>query len=701
MKTERQKPGTGHAEKQKKHENSFKIRVILCAAALLLAATAAGFAVWKYHSKSPGPEETVKTYFSLIEEGQYEAMYEMLSSTSAQAVDKEAFQERNQNIYEGIGASDIRISFPEDAGYEGSPVTVAYTTKMKTSADEISFDNSMQLVKEEGAYKINWDSTLIFPALKEEYKVRILTENGQRGTIYDRNGTVLAGNGTVSEVGLVPGKMGDDSTKAESVRKLAEILELSEEGIQNALDAEYVREDSFVPLKKISKNDAEKEAQLLAVPGVMINDASARVYPLGASAGHLTGYVQAVTAEDLEKQSGKGYDENSVIGRAGLEAVYEDQLRPVSGASILIVNEEGETIETVAYVPAENGKDVHVTIDAFVQQTAYEQFAADPGTAAVMNPQNGEVLALVSTPGYDPNAFVLGMSNARWDALNNDPMNPLMNRFVTSWVPGSTLKGITAAIGVDTGKIDPAANQGWSGLSWQKDESWGDYFVTTLTDYGGNATLENALVYSDNIYFARAALDIGADTMAEQFKRLGFEEEMPFEIGMQKSTFDDDGRIDSDIQLADTGYGQGQVLVNPLHLLSMYSMFVNEGNMVRPTLEYQEGNTGSYWKEGVISPQSADTVKQDLVQVIENPSGTGARARIEGTVMLGKTGTAEIKESQDDTTGIERGWFICETLEGAEKPVAAVGMVEDVKSRGGSSYVTEKIRNIVAAYLQQ
>lgn len=660
-----------------------------------------GVLAWKLLiNTTPPPQETVKNYFALVEKKQYDKMYDMLSESSKEKISKKKFTERNQNIYEGIEVKDIKISIPEKEKLKGSPVTVKYSETMETSADEISFDNAVTLQKEDGEYKIDWDSTVIFPNLQDSYKVQIQTESAQRGTIYDRNGVVLAGNGTVLEVGLVPGKMGDDTARAESIKKLAELLDVSEEAIQNALGASYVQDDSFVPIKKIAKGNEEKEAQLLTIPGVMLNDSQDRVYPLGAAAGHLTGYVQAVTAEDLEKLENKGYHANSVVGRSGLEQTYEEELRPVDGTRIIIADETGNTIETLAYQPAQNGKDVRVTIDAEVQKTAYDQFAQDPGTAAAMNPKTGEVLALVSTPGYDPNEFVLGMSDARWNALNEDASNPLMNRFVNTWVPGSTFKGITAAVGVDAGIINPDENLGYVGLSWQKDASWGDYHVTTLTDYGETVNLVNAMTYSDNIYFAREALKIGADTMEEKLKSFGFEEELPFDLTMQASTFDDDGKIDSEIQLADTGYGQGQVLVNPLHLLSMYSMFVNDGNMIQPVLKYEENAAAKIWKEKAVSAQTAQTVKQSLLSVIENPSGTGASAKIDGVTMLGKTGTAEIKESQDDTTGVERGWFICETTEDMSNQIAVVGMVEDVKTKGGSSYVTQKVRNIAASYQQ-
>ena len=687
----------------RKRKNKKGLLIGGIAAGVVVILAGGGVFAWKLLINTTTPQETVKNYFALVEKKQYDKMYDMLSESSKEKISKKKFTERNQNIYEGIEAKDIKISIPEKEKLKGSPVTVKYSETMETSADEISFDNEMTLQKEEGEYKIDWDSTTIFPNLQDSYKVQIQTESADRGTIYDRNGVILAGNGTVLEVGLVPGKMGDDTARAESIKKLAELLDVSEEAIQNALGASYVQDDSFVPIKKIAKGNEEKEAQLLTIPGVMLNDSQDRVYPLGAAAGHLTGYVQAVTAEDLEKLEkleNKGYHANSVIGRSGLEQAYEEELRPVDGTRIIIADETGNTIETLAYQPAQNGKDLRVTIDAEVQKTAYDQFAQDPGTAAAMNPKTGEVLALVSTPGYDPNEFVLGMSDARWNALNEDASNPLMNRFVNTWVPGSTFKGITAAVGVDAGIINPDENLGYVGLSWQKDASWGDYHVTTLTDYGETVNLVNAMTYSDNIYFAREALKIGADTMEEKLKSFGFEEELPFDLTMQASTFDDDGKIDSEIQLVDTGYGQGQVLVNPLHLLSMYSMFVNDGNMIQPVLKYEENAAAKIWKEQAVSAQTAQTVKQSLLSVIENPSGTGASAKIDGVTMLGKTGTAEIKESQDDTTGVERGWFICETTEDMPNQIAVVGMVEDVKTKGGSSYVTQKVRNIAVSYLQ-
>lgn len=143
---------------------------------------------------------------------------------------------------------------------------------------------------------------------------------------------------------------------------------------------------------------------------------------------------------------------------------------------------------------------------------------------------------------------------------------------------------LVGAIGVDSNSLDPNANFGDVGFSWQKDASWGNYFVTTLTAYGDQVTLQNALVYSDNIYFARAALQMGEDALVDGLKKFGFGETMEFDLKLTASSYSSKETIDNEIQLADSGYGQGEILVNPIHMASIYSAFVNDGNMIQPVL---------------------------------------------------------------------------------------------------------------------
>jgi cell division protein FtsI/penicillin-binding protein 2 len=202
----------------------------------------------------------------------------------------------------------------------------------------------------------------------------------------------------------------------------------------------------------------------------------------------------------------------------------------------------------------EDGQDIQLTIDAELQRALYEAFQEDESCSAAMNPHTGEVLALVSTPSYDNNDFIMGLSDEQWKILSEDAKNPMYNRFRQVWCPGSVLKPITAAIGLDSGAVLPK-DYGNEGLSWQKDSTWGAYYVTTLQEYEP-VILENALVYSDNIYFAKAALKIGSEGLERALKNLGFRQNLPFEILMAQSEYSNTEHLETEIQLADSGYGR-------------------------------------------------------------------------------------------------------------------------------------------------
>lgn len=187
---------------------------------------------------------------------------------------------------------------------------------------------------------------------------------------------------------------------------------------------------------------AEKARQekLLEIPGVKISDITVREYPLGEAAAHLVGYVQNVTAEDLEEHDGEGYTSNSVIGKSGMEGLFEKELKGQNGCSITIVDSNGNKKKIIVNTIVENGKDIKLTIDSNLQKELYEQFKDDKSCSVAMNQYTGEVLALVSTPSYDNNDFIMGMSNEKWTALNEDERKPMYNRFRQVWCPGSTFK---------------------------------------------------------------------------------------------------------------------------------------------------------------------------------------------------------------------------------------------------------------------
>ena len=646
------------------------------------------------------PEELLVEYMDHIPKQEYEEMYAMLHIEASGNVSQENFVTRNSAIYEGIEARNMAVQI---IAYDEEQMSVTYQTAFDTVAGTISFENEALFLKGEDGYKLVWDDSMIFPNLTSADKVRVSTTQAERGEILDRNGRVLAGKGTASSVGIVPGKL---ENKEEAIAKIAELLEIAPEVIEKKLSAKWVKDDSFVPIKTIPKvekielmkyepdqkvlKENERHETLLEIPGVMISDVEVREYPLGETAAHLVGYVQSVTAEDLEEHAGEGYTANNVIGKSGMEGLFEKELKGKNGCRVYIVNSEGKEKEELAYILVQDGHDIKLTIDANLQSSLYEQFKEDKSCSIAMNPYSGEILALVSTPSYDNNDFIMGLSSEQWTALNEDEDKPMYNRFRQVWCPGSTFKPIIAAIGLQSGAINPTEDYGNVGLSWQKDASWGSYYVTTLHAYEP-VILENALIYSDNIYFAKAALKIGSEEMESSLTGLGFNEELPFEIKMAESQFSNTDGIETEIQLADSGYGQGQILVNPLHMACIYSAFCNEGNIIKPYLVYQNEAEIEYWIPGAFSNETASRVLEGTKKVVNDSTGTGYAAHRDDIVLAGKTGTAEIKASKEDTSGTELGWFAIYTAEkDIECPILIISMVEDVKGRGGSGYVVKK-----------
>ena len=653
---------------------------------LVIAGIAIGIIV--YRTNQTEPSIALKDYFEKLSNGEYEAMYDYVITDTS----KEDFVTRIKNIYEGIEAKNISTTVLTNTEDEDNSniVNVTYNNSLDTIAGNMSFMNTVKLQKQDEGYKILWNSSVIFPDLKDEYKVRVSTLDSTRGAIYDRNDIAIAKDGEANSVGLVPGKMDDTS----DLGKLAELLGITEDTINNALSASYVKDDTFVPLRKISKDEQDLKNQLLQIKGVLITDINARIYPYKEATSILTGYVQD--------------DE----GKTGLEYAYNDRLKGEDGAEIYITDESGNKIKTLATKEVKNGENIKTTIDINIQQKLYNEFKDDEGASVAMNYNTGEVLALVSTPSYDANDMSLGVTDTEWNNLQNDEKKPMFNRYLATYVPGSSLKPVVGAIGLKYNSFTADDDFGRSGTRWQNDSSWGDLYITTLETYSGPANLRNALVYSDNIYFAKAALKIGRSNFQKGLEDFGFNDKISFVQDISKSTY---GSMDSDASVANSGYGQDQMLVNPIHMAMIYSSFANGGNMVMPVLERSENNNSStniingtssssnlssssfetsnnastkYYKENVISSEIANTIKQDLIAVVEE--GTGRAAKVEGKTIAGKTGTAEIKADQQDKDGTEIGWFDAFDEDG----LLVVSMCENVKDKGGSHYLLPKVKTV-------
>ena len=627
----------------------------------------------------------------------FSGMYSMLTEESKEYIDEETFVNRYTNIYSAINLKDLEIEISGDIIKNEDFYTVPFSLKGNTIAGELNIsDYKVKIYKVDKEYFINWDESLLFPNMIEGDKVYVRTFSHTRGKILDRNDNILAEDGTISVVGIHPSKF-DSENRDAKITELANTLDISEDTIINKLNANS-NPEYFVPIVDILSSD-EKLTTLVNRndEGIIINQKTSRVYNGGEAFGRLIGYVGPITAEELESKSDKGYTQTSLIGKAGIEQVYEDTLRGEDGAEIYLSRNNEEV--SILKKEVVNGTDIKLTIDSTLQTNSYAQLNGEKGAVTAVDPKTGEVLALVSAPSYDSNMFTTYVTKTKAAEREANNYTDEINRFSKTYAPGSTMKLITASIGLNTGILNADEPITIDNKSWQKDSSWGNYFITRVNNITTPITLREAAKYSDNIYFAQLALNIGSENLINGIKGFGIGEELTFEYPMTNSSISNNGNLDSEILLADTGYGQGELMVTPLNMALAYSALANDGNIMNPRLVLTSDSSATIWKESAIKSEHLPTLIEDFSAMINDADGSAHLAQIDGFNIAAKTGTAEIKVSQDDTTGTENGWFVA--VDTTTSKLAFAMIIEDVKDRGGSSIPIPKVKAIMEEYLNR
>lgn len=629
----------------------------------------------------------------------FKGMYSMISAKSRKNYNEKDFIDRYTVIYKGIEAQNILIKMEktdEINSSEGNAIKIPFSVIMNTCAGKLNLSGYEAIMvkekyKNKSNWKLVWNEKMIFPRLEHGDKVKITSFYGNRGEIYDRNGKALAINSTIVTLGIHPSRF--MKNKDSNIAQMASILDIDPSLIENKLKAS-TNPEQFLPIINISITEKEKIKNVMKLEGVIQNKSQGRIYPGGEAFGSLIGYVAPITAEELSKHSGEEYNSTSLIGKAGLEQIYEKRLRGKNGAEIYISKQkDGSETDRIPLCKKDpkDGENIKLSIDFDLQNKIYAEMNKNAGACTAINPKNGQVLAMVSSPSYDSNAFTTYASKSQKAAWKSSVKDPFLNRFKNLYAPGSTFKLVTAAIGLSQGKIKPDETVNIQGKQWKQ--------VTRVTDPGKPVNLQDAFVYSDNIYFAMAANNIGKENFLKGCNSFGIGESLPFDYPIGKSQAANNNDIKNDTQLCDSGYGQGEVLMSPLHMALIYSSVVNDGNIITPSLEINAKNTATkLWKQNVISKENVKILMDDLTAVIENPNGTGHQCKIDGIPLAGKTGTAELKKNKDDTAAEENGWFICMNTNDPKLVVSMV--IEDVKNRGESHLVVPIVKNIMEYYLK-
>lgn len=614
----------------------------IAGAVILIAAAGGGYFYYQHYQETQAVEageKTVEQFVQALNKGDYNKAAEM---TSKKAANKSALSEKEildkyQNIYgaadvKGLQISNLKVDKKDDSTYSFS-----YKAKMNTSLGELK-DLSYKgtLDRNDGQTTINWQPNLVFPEMEGNDKVSLTTQEAARGNIIDRNGEPLATTGKLKQLGVVPSKLGDGGEKTANIKAIASSFDLTEDAINQAISQSWVQPDYFVPLKIIDGATPELPA------GATIQEVDGRYYPLGEAAAQLIGYVGDITAEDIDKNP--ELSSNGKIGRSGLEMAFDKDLRGTTGGKLSITDADGVEKKVLIEHEVQNGKDIKLTIDAKAQKTAFDSLGGKAGSTVATTPKTGDLLALVSSPSYDPNKMTNGISQEDYKAYEENPEHPFISRFATGYAPGSTFKMITAAIGLDNGTIDPNEVLTINGLKWQKDSSWGSYQATRVSSDVSQVDLKTALIYSDNIYAAQETLKMGEKKFRTGLDKFIFGEDLDLPISMNPAQISNEDSFNSDILLADTGYGQGELLINPIQQAAMYSVFTNNGTLVYPKLIADKETKD---KKNVISETAVQTIVPDLREVVQDVNGTAHSLSALGIPLAAKTGTAEIKEKQD------------------------------------------------------
>lgn len=649
------------------------------AAAIVIIAGGFGLYHW-YQGKTEADavQATAQTYTQAFAKRQYDKAVKQVDTSHLTGpgwhYTAKTLAARNQAVFDRVGASDIKITNVKTKKYDSKTYELTFTANMNTKIGKLSAQHyEAPIVKVGDNWRIQWSPRLLFPSMDGKDTVQIDLIAATRGQIYDRNNQLLAKNGDVTQAGLVPGKLGTGADRTANLEKIAAAWDVKVTSLETLLKQSWVTDDTFVPVKIVTDSPV--------MTGAAYQTIGSRTYPLGEAAAQLIGYVGTATADDIRKDP--TLTANSKIGKTGLEQIYDKQMRGTDGGQISIQN--GDNIHPLLTKKAVNGKSLKLTIDANQQKTAYTQLAGKAGSVVTMNPTNGELLTLASSPSYDPNAFVNGISQTDYDKYANNTSLPFLSRFAQRYAPGSTFKMLTAAIALRNKTITPDTTKSISGLKWQKDSSWGDYKVTRTVD-AASENMTQALVNSDNIWFAQVALKMGASAYLKGLAPL-FKTQADLPLTMKKAQISNSGKLASETLLADTAYGQGQLLLSPIEQAAMYSTIANGGTMQQPTLI--QGTKGKR-TSSVLQANAANTVKTALTHVVSDQAGTAHNLAIDGHTIAAKTGTAELKQKQD-TDGKENGFLVA--MDADKNTYLTVALIEGT----GSDDVVTAMKPYVAS----
>lgn len=507
-----------------------------------------------------------------------------------------------------------------------------------------------------------------YAGLADGNRIRIVPSMAPRGTFYDRNGELLVTNRPGFSVSLLPltAPISDDV-----IARLSDLLKVPTDDIKTKIAGH----SGFNPIR--IKTDVTPdivsiiEEQKSQYPGVVIEVTPIRDYILKQEGAHTFGYVSEINDTELEKMKDEGYKSGDIIGKFGIEKIYDKELRGENGGQQVEVDVSGKPVQILGRKEPVPGDDLELTIDIKLQQAAEKavdeqltQIGAHAAAAVVMNPQTGEILAMVSRPAFDPNLFAHGISSKEWNQLNNNPYHPMDNKTITGeYPPGSTFKIVTGTAALTEGVVTPDEQIFDSGHHWiiPKGNADGEAL--------GWLNFRSALAHSDNVYFYEMGNRLGIDRLEKYARMFGLGAktgiDLPYEASglvanrrYKEKNFDDGEWYLS--ETFDAAIGQGFNLVTPLQAAMVMGEIAADGKRYKPHVVNRiiapDGSVVKDFQPELLS--QLDVPEEDIKLVQDGlhdvtKYGTAASSFRGFTVdIAGKTGTAENSQGRD------HGWFV-------------------------------------------
>ncbi len=601
------------------------------------------------------PEDAAAAFFSAWQQSQFSAMYDLLSAEAQAATPRDVFLRRYSNIRDGIGEIKLTVAVSgpavqKDAASNQVPFNVTHTLAIFGDVTEA---NTLPLVQQQGVWKVAWQPGLIFAGLTASSTVRVTPDVPTRGRILDRSEKPLADNGSILSVGVVPGEIKDEPAL---LKTLSDALSVPPETIKQRIQGG--QPTWFMPIADRPESArADLESKIGAVPGVALQDRPARVYPLGAAAAHVVGYVGHPTADELRQGASAGVTETDWIGRSGIEGWGEDQLAGKKGGSIQIVDQGGRVLRAIAQKAAVPGRDVKLTIDSALQQEASSVLGDKLGSVVIMDPRDNSLLALVSLPSFDPNQFVIGLSDAQWQALNGTDHPLVLRAAVAAYPTGSIFKVVTLVAALENGVVKTSdsfdCGPDWNGLPGVTLHNWQPQGTLQLTE---------ALTESCNPAFYEMGLRLDRldpnilPTFARTFglgqpTRAAGVHDAPGIVpdsSWKQQQLREPWTAGDSVNLA---IGQGYLLATPLQMANAYAALGRGGTLLVP--ELVAGQERQALGSLNLSAATLSTILDGMKRVTSTSKGTAYYAfRDEKLPIAAKTGSAE-NENPD-----AHAWFV-------------------------------------------